>query len=146
MKRLFALFAVLLVVSSCASSPTMASPTSGFRQLVTALFHKSVRITDTQIQGVSGAGEAVLEAVASEKDPRLAAILTLALAQKDIDRLGYVLKVFPVGQMVSVDLVCAPEMAVQCEALAAKPNTPLTAYAIPIPLASGLFLARRISS
>lgn len=144
MKRLSLLFAALLLVSSCASSPSMASPTSGFRQLVAAVFHKSVHLTDTQINGISGPGEAVLEAIASQKDPRLAAVLSLALSEKDIDKLGWVMKVTPVGQQVAVDIVCPPKMAVQCEAI--KINSPVTVYGVPIPLASGVFLANRISS
>jgi len=145
MKRLFALFAVLLVVSSCASTaPNLASPTSGLRQFFVAVLHRNVRLTDTQIKGVAGQGQPVLEVLASAKDPRLAALLALALESKDIDKLGWVIPLTPVGTTASVDVVCPPAMAVQCEAI--KPNTPVTVYAIPLPLASGLFLATRVRS
>lgn len=145
MKTLTATALSLFLLTSCASTPMPGALTgddSPFRKFLTSVLSGKVSLADTRIEGVTAGGQSVAEAIVASQKPGFEGVVALVLGSKAY-KAGWILRVIPQGQTEALDIVCAPKAAEQCATFG--PNVPIVVYATPVPVQSGLFLARRIS-
>lgn len=145
MKRIVAVLAAALVLSSCASAPMPGAITgddSPLRKLIRSILSGKVSLADTRIEGITAGGQSVAEAIIASQKPGFEGVVALVLGSKAY-KSGWVLKIVVQGQEEALEVVCAPKMAERCAGFPV--NTPVVVNATPVPVQAGLYLARRIS-